>query len=153
MTILRTAQPFSRPAKIPPAPVPGTSARRAFLLKAIRDDYLVCRELDADGAEAANDTLVAKPWLLQRTPFDGTVRNESTLTYLTGEERISTRPAPDQGPGELVEEIQLVIPRFTLDDFLYATLEIYTGVATEGGAEVVWQSEYGGRAWTAKHRQ
>ncbi|KKK55310.1 hypothetical protein LCGC14_3075840 [marine sediment metagenome] len=152
-------QGVNQPVQVPSvargglASIPGISTRRAFRLKEIRDDYLICRELDADGVEAATDTLVAKPWLLQRTPFDGTVRNGSTLSYSDGEHRTSTRPDPSGIPGETVNESQLVIPRFTFDDLLYATLEIYTGVETEGGVKVVWQAADGPRAWTAEDGQ
>lgn len=127
--------------------------RGTFRLKEIRDDYLVCRELDGDGIEASSDTLVAKPWLAQREPFDGTVRNGNTLTYTNGTERISSRQDPDQGPGETIEEIQIIIPRFTIEDLIYATLEIYTGVETAEGDKVLWQAEYAGRAWTREDGQ
>ncbi len=135
--------------------VPGTSVRRAFLLKEIRDDYLVCRMLDVDGVEAATDTMVAKPWLLQRTPFDGKVRNGNTLTYAEGAggtKRTSTHPDPDDASSTVSEE-QLVILRYVVDDLIYATLEIYTGVETADDEKVVWQSEYTGRNWTRENGQ
>ncbi len=127
----------------------GISVRRAFHSKVVRDDYLVCRELDADGNEAATDTNVALPWLLQRIAYDNTIRGFIRLSYLS-----PTRRLASIGQGaSLRTETQIIIPRFILDDMVYATLESYTGVATADGEKVQWQAEYAGRAWAREHIQ
>lgn len=74
-------------------------------------DYLQGRELTVlpDGTEIEGpvNILVAKPWTLRRTPFDGVIYNNFLYTYIDQ----STRDATDQSPPNKIER-QFITPTY-----------------------------------------
>lgn len=81
-------------------------------------DYLQVRELTtySDGSDVIGpvDILVAKPWILRRTPFDNQIFNNFLYEYIDQE----TRTATDQSPPNKVE-IQYTTPAYFLNSRIY----------------------------------
>lgn len=106
----------------------ATSAVAQFKLKQNADtfpDHLICRAWDGETL-GSEDVLVAKPWDIRRTSFDG--RGDSVVelyTYTTPTHRIARIRLTD-----IVEE-QIIIRRYEINDILYATENI------KGGTEVI----------------
>ena len=75
------------------------------------DDDLVCTN------SAAEEVTVAKPWLLQKTPFDGLSRDDITYNY----QEISVRRATDDDTSE--EEYQKITPSYSVGEKI-ATMAI-----------------------------
>jgi len=77
-----------------------------------KDDYVICSGYDPDTNSYATDIPVAKPWLLQRTPFEGrsVIRKsldgdfEVTYEYID----IGLRLATAIIDGEEVQELQRI---------------------------------------------
>lgn len=102
-------------------------------------DHLVCRTWDGE-TQGDDDVLIAKPWLLRRTPFDGRLRGSIRYTYQTPihrEARIGNN-----------SEDQIIIPAYRIDDLIYASKAIV------GGTSVIWEDVpldwlawTDGRAW------
>lgn len=133
---------------------------KQFRLKEVFGDYLRCREFDGT-TEGGTDILVAKPYKLRRTPFDGaghevTFKRESngqvqTIGYRYANDPnhpvgFCTRTATVTQNGQA--EFQVIIPRFILGDVIFASqAENGTGVAV---AE--WQDiNCDGRAWAVDY--
>ena len=99
----------------------------------IDDDVLVVREYRKfpNTTEYIGTTpiLVAKPWLLRRSPFDGLTRDGITYTYTDSQ----TRSAND-GAGTILTEH--VTPAYLLDDIIYFVRNVYngTGVFFDSGS-------------------
>ncbi len=93
-------------------------------------DYLQVRELVtyADGTDVLGpvNILVAKPWILRRTPFDGVIFNNFLYTYIDQ----STRDATDQSPPGKIER-QVITPAYFLNTRIYCARIVRggTGVA------------------------
>ncbi len=105
----------------PPRPMAKLKSKR-LTLKAMGPDHLECT--DAAGAIV----LVAKPWLVRRTPFDGQERDGVSYVYSADDRRVGTAGvAPDEET-----EIQEVFPRFVVGDEIYADDADSTGVEVEG---------------------
>lgn len=116
-------------------------------------DHLVCRTWDGT-TEGAEDVLIAKPWLLRRTPFEDQIYNDVSYQYDT-----ATRRTARVGPET---EGQVIIPPFVVGDIIYAVRDVIGGtsvaVVGEPPAEgepapiipVVWLNENPSRAWTAE---
>jgi len=51
-----------------------------FRVKSVEGDYIVCRFIEGEH-EGTVDVKIAKPFLLQKTPFDGVSRSGVTYTY------------------------------------------------------------------------
>lgn len=140
----RTGYQLARPA-VPPA----DGARFAlFQVDEEKDDYLLCRRYrhGETPAESAATVAVAKPRLLQRTPFDGATIDYGTLQvayeYL-GANRRSATAGDDQ-------ETQAITPSYFASDVLRA---VYgpTGVVDGEGAGIVWEdTNAGARAWAVE---
>lgn len=74
-------------------------------------DLLICRAFD--GAESGSiDFVIAKPWDLRVTPFDGETRDGITYTYTT-----STSRTADDGSES---ETQVVVPSYVVGDVILA---------------------------------
>lgn len=52
-------------------PAPDLTRLATMQVVSLEDDYLVCTGLDPETGKVMNDVLVAKPYLLQKTPWDG----------------------------------------------------------------------------------
>jgi len=99
-------------------------------------DHLECLD------DRNNTVLVAKPWLLRRTPFDGQTRDDVSYVYSADDRRVATVGiAPDEET-----EIQEIIQRFVLDDEVWADEPETTGVEVDGvPVKLLMQSQ--GRAF------
>lgn len=110
-----------------------------FRLKSVASDHLVCRSWDG-AAEGAVDVLVAKSFLLRKTPFDGQSRNGVAYVYTTDVERVA-----DNGTAT---ETQVVVEPYVVGDEVYATRQPLRGTGVEG---VDWLDDNrDGRAWAKK---
>ncbi len=91
-------------------------------------DYLQVRELTVlpDGTEIEGpvDILVAKPWTLRRTPFDGLVFNNFLYSYIDQ----STRDATDQSPPRKTER-QYITPPYYLNSTIYCVRTVRGGTS------------------------
>lgn len=118
---------------------PGATGR--FVFSAMRGDWVLAHPV-VDGA-VDNDVIVllAKPWLLRRTPFDGQVRGGKLYQYENDTARVASI--------DNQEERQLVIDRFFVGDVLYATKDVIggSGVFDGEGVELDWLMQSDGRAW------
>lgn len=116
---------------------------KRFRVKEVLGDYLRCRPFNGN-AEEAQDFLVAKPPLLQRTPFDGLERGGIGYVYTSNEERTATKTADSN------TETQIVIPGYMVDDILIAVTPIEGGTGvTVNGKAVVWM-DTSARMWAKK---
>ncbi len=106
-------------------------------LKAVKKDHLECVTWDG-GVEGIDILLVAKPYLLRETTFDGKIRNGIKYTYdpNDSQRRVATRVA------DSTERNEEVHPRYVSaleptddpnDDLIYANLSV------EGGTDVTFE--------------
>ena len=125
-----------------------------------RDDYLICRGYDPNASKKwPTKVLVAKPWVLQRTPWDGktvTLGGKSVnFTYKletqSGRGRLK-RIARATVP-EAIEEIQRITMDYVKNDLITATqnrktsVHDYIDVRTEYGQRIHWIETDGTRCW------
>lgn len=99
------------------------------------DDYLVCEDADT------NEVLVAKPYELQRTPFDGQTIDGVTYTYASATEREAVGGTT---------EIQFITPNYRAGAEIYAVrVQGDTGVPSPGSAgdNLTYLEIDQGRAW------
>ena len=91
-------------------------------------DYLQVRELTtySDGTEVLGptDILVARPWTLRRTPFDGLIYNNFLYTYIDQD----TRDATDQSPPGKTER-QYITPEYVLGSIIYCARIVRGGTS------------------------
>ena len=92
----------------------GASVDQTVIVS-IGDDHLVTRTI-VGSVVGAEDILVAKSWRNRRTPFDGKTINGYTYVYSSATQRQVTIAA---SPGFVQQEE--VIPRYNLNDVIYAT--------------------------------
>ena len=104
----------------PAAQVPGTLQR--FRYKSMGDEHIICHRVhfsrqgsglltsrvDVEGTE---DIIVAKPWDLRKSPFDGKTIDGNLYTYGDGSEA-QTR--------DVAGEDQLIVPPYRVDDEIFA---------------------------------
>lgn len=107
-------------------------------------DYLVCRTWDGETETlGATDVLVAKPPLLRRSMFDGTVYNGIEYGYTSAVQRIATAGGLD--------ELQRIIPEYVLGDLIYAVRGIIGGdPVIVDNVRLVWEEPPTARAFTAE---
>ena len=84
---------------------------KIMIIKQINDDYLQCREWD--GQTEGDEFNVARPWLLRRSPFDGSSRAGFSYSYTTNQRRVSDAPNLDP-------ETQVITPAYVLGDNITA---------------------------------
>lgn len=117
-----------------------------FVVASVGDDHLVCRTWDGSNQGDA-DVLVAKPWLLRKTPFHGLTLNGKTYIYDSG-----TARNVDDGNED---EDQVIIPSYTDPSgaVIYAVRGVVggTGVVVESDPVVWLDLNVDGRAWAKKH--
>ncbi len=143
MSVFRTAQPFGRPAKVPPVPVSAPVGTRTFrLVDATPADWLLCVELDATGADIDGTIVkVAKTRELQRTHQDGQV---DTLGRLHTFDRSLLQVVSRSG----VSETWDIVPPFQAGDQIQAEQVVYSG-ASDGSDPITLQDkDRASRAWT-----
>lgn len=131
---------------------PEGAAHRQMKLMEVLADHLRCRPWDGETLGEI-DFLVAKPWLLRRTPFDNGSRNGIAYVYHTHTTRTASRAAE--------EEDQIVIPRYVVGDVIYATHNPAggTGVSVDEEVEgppqqipIVWLDDNrDSRAWAEQN--
>jgi len=93
-----------------------------LVIVSVEDDHLVCHSWDGETA-GNTDILVAKPYLLRRTPFDGGERDGVSYDYTSSIQRTATKDA--------TTETQVIVPTYVADDVIYAAR------FTDGGTDVV----------------
>jgi hypothetical protein len=104
-------------------------------------DFLWCRTWDGENV-GDEDILVALPWMLRWTPFDGETRDGITYEYTSYVERTAD-------DGDATED-QVIVPDYVTGDVIFAAKGIVGGTyaTDENGDEVEWQDlNVDGRAW------
>lgn len=138
---MMTGVGLPRQKDVPFAPVGSITAQfRLSQSAADFPDHLVCRTWDGETA-GEEDVLIAKPYLLRRTPFDDQTYGNVSYNYVSATERQARR--------DTSRETQVVIPRYILADVIFATSPVQrgTGVIVEE-VPVVWLDDNrDGRAW------
>ncbi len=110
-------------------------------------DHLIVREYRIYPSPTApiggsNSILVAKPYLLRRTPFDGQTRDGVTYVYTTDQQRTATI-----GPDQRTEH---VTPAYLVGDLVYCVRDVHNGTGVESGGAIIGSLEIaGGRMWAA----
>ena len=110
----------TRPVRQIVPPPRGGKAKKAIRLRfqSMGPDHLVC--LDDSG----NEVLVARQWLIRRTPFDGQTRDGISYEYSADNRRVaSVGVEPDEET-----ETQEIIQKFVVDDEVWAEEPETTGV-------------------------
>jgi len=132
------------------AGAPGKSSKQGpivaqFKVVSVEDDFLVCN--DYDGLAASDvTTLVAKPYLLRRTPFDLLTRDGVEFIYGDAVERIAF-------DGEGTSETQRITPSYVAGDIIYAVRNIVgktdvDDTDTESDDKLDWLDlNVDGRSW------
>jgi len=125
-------------------PTVGSSGAKIEQLKVVTigDDLLVCVPYDSLSADTENPFLVAMPYLLRRTPFDGLERDGITYTYIGS----TSRDATDGSDTER----QLITPSYVAGDIIYAARNITgkTDVRDINDVVIEWLDiNVDGRAW------
>jgi hypothetical protein len=139
-----------------------------FRLLEERDDYLICKGYDPNAPKRKwhQRILVAKPWLLQRTPWDGAtvtlggkdVTFEYQLETQSGRGRLKriarATVYDDEGNPEAIEEIQRITMDYLANDVITATqnrktsVHDYIDARTETGRRIHWiDLNSSGRCW------
>lgn len=120
-----------------PSKRPGGSSAR-FLLKAVEEDHLVCREWDGvtEGETSIN---VAKPWLLRVHPFDDEDYERAGETYEYWNS--TTRTRTDAAGATSYEHIK---PEYVEDDNVFGTP---SPVGTTGVEDCDWLQISESRIW------
>lgn len=91
-----------------------------FVVVSEAGDYLRCRKLDGPSGVDVDGGIyyVAKPYLLRRSPFDGTAGRDSiTFEYTSDSERTATN-ADDE------TEDQAIVPSYVAGDVVYGVLNV-----------------------------
>ena len=139
---------FVRPRIITPGPGGGASVQQ-LRVHTVEQDYMKCRSYNG-GVVGTEDILVALPFKLRRTPFDGQTIVYDRVTqsgtwsavyhYISNLLRTVTI--------EFISETQLILPRYRLDgDIIYA-IDADTDVADANGNPVtLLDINADGRAW------
>ena len=81
----------------------GGVREQPMLVKSVEIDHLTCHKFDFI-TEGTEDILVALPYLLRRTPFDGVTIDAITFTYASNIERSLTDGS--------TTEVQVITPRY-----------------------------------------
>ena len=116
-----------------------------FQINFVLGDYLQGQELTVlpDGTEVLGgvNILVARPWTLRRTPFDGIIYNNFLYTYIDQ----STRTATDQSPPGKTET-QYITPAYYLGSTIYCARQVFGGTSVSQAIQGI-DLNTDGRAW------
>lgn len=118
--------------------VPEEAASRAqnYSLWGVFDEYFQCNPFAADGSAITNVVVfVARPWKLRRSTFDGETINGILYTRLNAQQR----RAHKVGTSAELDHVELITPRWNVNDMITAIVVPQTGVVrtVEGGGEVM----------------
>lgn len=130
------------------------AAPRMFRVLTVEADYIRCESQDGTFENDGNEDVwnIAKPYLLRRTPFEGTdasgatrTRNGITYSYADNESRTATLTATG------ATEDQAIVPSYQAGDILYAIGPMATGVRfdrDDDTVDVEWLDlNTDGRTW------
>lgn len=112
-----------------------------FRIVTVQDDHLVCNTWDGTAA-GSGAVLIAKPYLLRRTPFHGKTRDGITYSYAAAQSRTATLGADSEN--------QVVVPNYVAGDVIYAAdvaSKGGAGVAVDGRTVRLLDMNVDGRAW------
>jgi hypothetical protein len=140
---------------LPLVPEPGPRVGLFQVLEGgINYDYILCAGFDPHTGKYLERVAVAKPFLLQRTPFDGetvTLRDmQVTYEYLGQEGLRIARAVIDD---DEVEELQRITEDYFHTDILSVARSMLrrdsaTGMTDDEGREIEWVDlNFSGRAW------
>lgn len=107
-------------------------------VKSVQDDYLVCRAWDGV-TEGVSDLLVAKPYLLRRTPFHGKTVNGLTYSFVS-----ATQVSVTSGT---TTETWVITRPYSENDLLFVAPAGSTGVNYGTVAVTLFDLNADGRAW------
>lgn len=158
---------FSQPAPFDPRTghyvplVPDPGARLGlFILLEEKYDYLLCKGYDPYTSTYLEQVAVAKPFLLQRTAFDGNsiTFRDMTVSYAYSDTIGMRVSSSGEGEDEVTETQRITPDYFANDVLLVARTQFYsevtgsvqdaTGLLDENGDEIVWVDlNFSGRAW------
>lgn len=116
-------------------------------LVSVSADHIIVREYriypsPTPPVVGSTSILVAKPYLLRRTPFDGQTRDGVSYTYVTDQQRTATI-----GPDQRTEH---VTPGYVVGDLVYCLRAVLNGTGVESGGAIIGALELaGGRTWAA----
>ncbi len=100
----------------------------------LTDDHLVCRAIDSDPL-AYIPVLVAKPWLLRKTPWDGETRGEVRYAYdledSTKRTAYDVNDPPDTPEAERNKRNELISQQYLIGDEL-TVMPADTGIEIPG---------------------
>jgi len=149
--INRILESVQLPEQVTSPGVQTFTQMRQFRIVSIKGDYLFAEPFNGVSTEGGL-IKIAKPFLLRRTPFDGTVgRNGFTFVYTTDTERVSTKTS------DSTTEIQVIVPSYVVKDVIFCIKNIDGGtgvtavVANEPSVPVIWiDMNLDGRFWAKK---
>lgn len=135
------------PAQIFPERKAGTVTVALFQVVSVQTDYLVCNPLDGATGVASTDVVnVALPYLLRRTPFDGSTREGISYTYTSNIQRTASDGSDT--------ETQVIVPSYAAGDSIFAMRGVLRGtgaVLVDGNNNTTaldWiDMNFDGRAW------
>lgn len=148
------------PAEAKPLPSPVLVAMEAGLT----DDHLVCRAVGSD-PELYTPILVAKPWLLRKTPWDGQTRGQVRYEYdredSTKRIAYDINDSPDTPEADRNKRTELISPRYLIGDELIVSpsmtgVEVDSGTVDDEGVPIfihVTLIDMTGRDWTVFFEQ
>lgn len=120
----------------------------------IKDDYLVCNGTDPNTGKYLQNVAVAKPYVLQKTPFDGStsyVGNvEVTYEYIEDFQRVARAVLAEDYP---IAEVQRTTPHYFEGDILAVSKAAWGGRnatqwVDENGQPIEWiDLNFAARAW------
>lgn len=118
----------------------GSQLRR-LILDTVDNDTLIC--YDPSDIGQTNPITVAKPYELQRTPFDGNTVDGITYSYSDEVTRVASNGT--------ASETQRVTPSFEEGGFIYVSTRLVGGTDTvdEASQSTTLQALAQGRAWAA----
>lgn len=98
-------------------------------------DHLECRTPDST-AEEYEPVMVAKPYLLRRTPHDGETRGDIAYDYSTPTRRQASTPVFPRG------FYQRIVPQYRIGDEIRATGNIRHGTGVVyNSVDIVWHED------------
>ncbi len=115
------------------------AACKQFKIKSIQGDYITCNSWDGTTL-GTEDVLIAKPYLLRKTPFHNLTRNSVSYVYSTDVKRTATK-SPDT-------ETQVIVPEYVVGDIILALSNIIGGTSITSPQIIIWNEvNESGRAW------
>jgi hypothetical protein len=95
----------------------GRSELSLYRFKSMEDDWIVCRSWDGTN-EGDKDIQIAKPYKLQFSIVTETI-DDTVVTYSAWDTDAQTRHASSGDAPNTIEEDQVIVPRYLVDDLIY----------------------------------